>query len=161
MKVSVGVGVGDGVCVAVGVGVAVAVGVEVDVTVAVPVAVPVAVGGDVGPGVKVSVGVGVYVSLGVGVTEGVKVNGITPSGFTFGGTIITPGVPLAGGVTMTTSRRTVAVAVNVGNNDRVASTVGCGRLTKLVAEQPRLRINSTKNARSGWFSASLRFPMGG
>ena len=133
------------------VGVAVAVSVAVAVAVAVPVAVlvGVAVGVADGPSVGVWVGInsgGIGVAVGVwdGVGVTVNVGGKTDFGSTPGGIMITPGESALGGVTITTSWTTLAVAVKVGTSARVGAGVSAVRLTKLVAEQPRERSKNTK-----------------
>jgi hypothetical protein len=60
--------------------------------------------------------------------------------------MITPGVPLAGGVTMTTTCCATGVGVKVGNRVRVGMGVATCDSSKLAAEQAQVVKSKTKNA---------------
>lgn len=63
--------------------------------------------------------------------------------------MITPGVPFIGGVTMTTLRMIVAVAVKVGSSGRVGTGGGVGWGNRSLAEHPKTSSNKTIMAKNG------------
>jgi hypothetical protein len=60
--------------------------------------------------------------------------------------MITPGVPLAGGVTMMTTCCATGVGVKVGNKVRVGTGVVTCDSSRLLAEQAQVVKSKTKNA---------------
>ena len=124
-------------------------------------------GGTAPGGVGVPVGIGVGVPVGpvtvcsvtttspgpgvpgskseLGVSVAVGISGRTARGSMPGGTMITPGLPSAGGVTITSVCTMTGVGVKVGTKAAACWAVGVARrrCTRSAAEHPRISIRKT------------------